>query len=74
MVAGCRAAKREAQMSVRSEHEFEGRVSGELSGEIFERRHIRSQVKLDVVTRSTKNDLASTCTSTESNIFLFIYI
>ena len=27
--------KREAQMAASSEHEFEGRVSGELSGEIF---------------------------------------
>ena len=32
---GCRAAKREAQMSASSEHEFEGRVSGKLSGDIF---------------------------------------
>ena len=28
-------AKREAQMAASSEHEFGGRVSGELSGEIF---------------------------------------
>ena len=32
MVAGCRVAKHEAQMSASSEHEFESRVFGELSG------------------------------------------
>ena len=32
MLAGCRAAKREAQMAASSEHEFEGRVSGEIFG------------------------------------------
>ena len=35
MVAGSRAAKREAQLSASSVHEFEYRMSGELSGEIF---------------------------------------
>ena len=32
---GCRVVKHEAQMSASSGHEFEGRVSGELSREVF---------------------------------------
>ena len=32
MLAGWRAAKREAQMAASSEDEFEGRVSGEIFG------------------------------------------
>ena len=32
MLAGGRAAKREAQMAASSEHECEGRVSGEIFG------------------------------------------
>ena len=35
MVAGWRVTKRDAQMSTSSEHEFEARMSEELSGEIF---------------------------------------
>ena len=38
MLAGRRAAKRDGQMAASSEHEFEGRVSGELS---YIRRAIR---------------------------------
>ena len=41
-------------MSVSSEHEFEGRVSRELSGEIFGWCHVRIQENLDDVTRSPK--------------------
>ena len=32
-------------MAASSEHEFEGRVSGELSGEIFGLRHVHIQEK-----------------------------
>ena len=54
VLAGWRAAKREAQMAACSEHEFEGRVSGELSGEIFGWRHVHSLENPNDVTSSPK--------------------
>ena len=51
-VGGWRAAKREAQMAASSEHEFEGRVSGELSGEIFGWRYVHIQENPNDVTSS----------------------
>ena len=41
-------------MAASSEHEFEGRVSGELSGEIFGRRHVHIQENPNDVTSSPK--------------------
>ena len=52
VLAGWRAAKREAQMAVSSEHEFEGWVAGELSGEIFGWRHVHSLENPNDVTSS----------------------
>ena len=41
-------------MAASSEHEFEGRVSGGLSGEIFGRRHVHSLENPNDVTSSPK--------------------
>ena len=44
-------------MAASSEHEFEGRVSGELSGEIFGCRHVHILENPNDVTSSPKNKI-----------------
>ena len=44
-------------MAASSEHEFEGRVSGELSGEIIVRCHVHIRENPNDVTSSPKNKI-----------------